>query len=244
MPHSSPRSGPRRSPSRMFSGFFTPSTPLGGCDGLKWFNWLYLQVTQAVEARVGAGAFHDPEGLPSLTFNSRVSTSRRSGPRCPGKRRRPAGRSRSAIAASPPWRASSSRWLASTPISIATFPKPSSPPVGQPVQLRIAAGPTTTTTRRSTRRSTASSTRPNAPECPASRRGPPTRLSPGRHPRRLERGRRAGVGLAKRRASLAAPSHAAARRELHGHVGRLHHRDRQDPAGAGAMSRIAAAMVT
>ena len=26
-------------------------------DGLKWFNWLYLQVTQAVEARVNAGGF-------------------------------------------------------------------------------------------------------------------------------------------------------------------------------------------
>jgi hypothetical protein len=35
-------------------------------DGLKWCNWLYLQVTQAVEARVGAGAFHDPEWLAEL----------------------------------------------------------------------------------------------------------------------------------------------------------------------------------
>jgi len=26
-------------------------------DGLKWFNWLYLQVTQAVEARVNSGGF-------------------------------------------------------------------------------------------------------------------------------------------------------------------------------------------
>ena len=32
-------------------------------DGLKWFNWLYLQVTQAVETRVsatGGGSFTDP----------------------------------------------------------------------------------------------------------------------------------------------------------------------------------------
>src|SRR5271166_7037986 len=32
-------------------------------DGLKWFNWLYLQVTQAVEAQVNdsrAGSFADP----------------------------------------------------------------------------------------------------------------------------------------------------------------------------------------
>jgi hypothetical protein len=29
-------------------------------DGLKWFNWLYLEVTQAVEARVSGGGFTDP----------------------------------------------------------------------------------------------------------------------------------------------------------------------------------------
>jgi Family of unknown function (DUF5995) len=35
-------------------------------DGLKWFNWLYLQVTQAVEARVAAGGFSDPAWLVQL----------------------------------------------------------------------------------------------------------------------------------------------------------------------------------
>ncbi len=35
-------------------------------DGLKWFNWLYLQVTQAVEARIGAGGFADPKWLAQL----------------------------------------------------------------------------------------------------------------------------------------------------------------------------------
>ena len=35
-------------------------------DGLKWFNWLYLQVTQAVEARVAAGGFGDPRWLALL----------------------------------------------------------------------------------------------------------------------------------------------------------------------------------
>jgi hypothetical protein len=35
-------------------------------DGLKWFNWLYLQVTQAVEARVSAGGFTDPAWLAEL----------------------------------------------------------------------------------------------------------------------------------------------------------------------------------
>src|SRR5580658_5117715 len=35
-------------------------------DGLKWFNWLYLQVTQAVEARVSAGEFNDGAWLAEL----------------------------------------------------------------------------------------------------------------------------------------------------------------------------------
>ena len=35
-------------------------------DGLKWFNWLYLQVTQAVEARVSSGGFNDPVWLAQL----------------------------------------------------------------------------------------------------------------------------------------------------------------------------------
>ena len=35
-------------------------------DGLKWFNWLYWQVTQAVEARVADGGFIDPTFLSEL----------------------------------------------------------------------------------------------------------------------------------------------------------------------------------
>lgn len=35
-------------------------------DGLKWFNWLYLRVTQAVETRVNAGGFTDPGWLARL----------------------------------------------------------------------------------------------------------------------------------------------------------------------------------
>jgi hypothetical protein len=35
-------------------------------DGLKWFNWLYLQVTQAVEARVNAGGFTNAAWLVEL----------------------------------------------------------------------------------------------------------------------------------------------------------------------------------
>ncbi len=35
-------------------------------DGLKWFNWLYMQVTQAAEERVAAGAFTDTNWLAEL----------------------------------------------------------------------------------------------------------------------------------------------------------------------------------
>jgi hypothetical protein len=35
-------------------------------DGLRWFNWLYLQVTQAVEVRVATGGFTDPAWLAQL----------------------------------------------------------------------------------------------------------------------------------------------------------------------------------
>jgi hypothetical protein len=35
-------------------------------DGLKWFNWLYLQVTQAVEIRVNSGGFANPAWLAEL----------------------------------------------------------------------------------------------------------------------------------------------------------------------------------
>ena len=35
-------------------------------DGLKWFNWLYFQVTRAVEARVASGGFTDAPYLAEL----------------------------------------------------------------------------------------------------------------------------------------------------------------------------------
>ena len=35
-------------------------------DGLKWFNWLYREVTRAVGARVAAGGFQDPDWLAAL----------------------------------------------------------------------------------------------------------------------------------------------------------------------------------
>jgi hypothetical protein len=44
----------------------TIDTTCADADGLKWFNWLYLQVTQAVEARVTAGGFTDSAWLAEL----------------------------------------------------------------------------------------------------------------------------------------------------------------------------------
>ncbi|MEO8595531.1 MAG: DUF5995 family protein [Candidatus Solibacter sp.] len=38
-------------------------------DGLKWFNRLYLQVTQAVGVRVAAGGFHDLAWMAALDVN-------------------------------------------------------------------------------------------------------------------------------------------------------------------------------
>jgi hypothetical protein len=35
-------------------------------DGVKWFNWLYLDVTRAVGAQVAAGGFHDPAWIAAL----------------------------------------------------------------------------------------------------------------------------------------------------------------------------------
>jgi Family of unknown function (DUF5995) len=58
-------------------------------DGLKWFNGIYLQVTQAVESRVAAGGFHDSAWLAeldvrfaSLYFNSLHASL--TGAPCPG----------------------------------------------------------------------------------------------------------------------------------------------------------------
>ena len=58
-------------------------------DGLKWFNSLYLAVTQAVETRVNAGGFADPDWLAqldvqfaSLYFDS--ITASLAGIACPG----------------------------------------------------------------------------------------------------------------------------------------------------------------
>ena len=35
-------------------------------DGLKWFNWLYMTVTEAIESKVASGGFNDPAWLSQL----------------------------------------------------------------------------------------------------------------------------------------------------------------------------------
>jgi hypothetical protein len=35
-------------------------------DGLKWFNWLYMAVTEAIENKVAGGGFNDPAWLSEL----------------------------------------------------------------------------------------------------------------------------------------------------------------------------------
>ena len=35
-------------------------------DGLKWFNWLYMTVTEAIENKVAGGGFNDPAWLSEL----------------------------------------------------------------------------------------------------------------------------------------------------------------------------------
>lgn len=58
-------------------------------DGLKWFNGLYLSVTQAVETRVAGGGFSDPRWLAQLDaqfaglYFSAVRAALTGGP-CPG----------------------------------------------------------------------------------------------------------------------------------------------------------------
>lgn len=58
-------------------------------DGLKWFNWLYLKVTKAVELRVNAGGFQNPAWLARLDvqfanlYLSAVGSSLAGAP-CPG----------------------------------------------------------------------------------------------------------------------------------------------------------------
>jgi uncharacterized protein DUF5995 len=58
-------------------------------DGLKWFNWLYLRVTEAVEARVSGGGFSSPAWLADLDVRFAqlyfdAMQSALTGGRCPG----------------------------------------------------------------------------------------------------------------------------------------------------------------
>ena len=57
---------PPQSIANVFQALQTIDTLCADGDGLKWFNWLYLQVTQAVEARVASGGFANPTWLAEL----------------------------------------------------------------------------------------------------------------------------------------------------------------------------------
>jgi len=83
-------------------------------DGLKWFNWLYLQVTQAIQARVAAGGFTDPAWLAQLDVQFAPLYFSALKSRSPVSPRPLAGKSCLTAAASLQSPASSSRWLAST----------------------------------------------------------------------------------------------------------------------------------
>jgi hypothetical protein len=57
---------PPQSIANVLRALQTIDTLCANGDGLKWFNWLYLQVTQAVETRVTSGGFADPAWLAEL----------------------------------------------------------------------------------------------------------------------------------------------------------------------------------
>jgi|SRR5579871_3609349 len=57
---------PAASVDQVISTLRTIGTTCVDGDGLKWFNWLYLQVTQAVESGIAGGGFRDTAWLAEL----------------------------------------------------------------------------------------------------------------------------------------------------------------------------------
>jgi len=55
-----------RTVSQVLSGLQAMEAVLADGDGLKWFHWLYLRVTEAVAARVEAGDFYNSTWLAEL----------------------------------------------------------------------------------------------------------------------------------------------------------------------------------
>ena len=205
-------------------------------DGLKWFNWLYLQVTLAVETRVAAGGFSDPPWLADLDvqfarlyFSALQSAlSGQATPDC--------------------WHVlfSSRSQAAIARIQYALAGINAHINHDLPEAIVSTCQATGTTPDRGTHYNdyTALNTtldgivesakldfaRPSSGRCASA--GIPA----GRYARRLERQCRAGVGVAKCRTPLAVPRRAGADGQLDGYVGRLHHRDWQDAVGAGALT--------
>lgn len=50
----------------VFKTMQTIDTTCADADGLKWFNWLYMTVTEAIENKVAGGGFNDPAWLSEL----------------------------------------------------------------------------------------------------------------------------------------------------------------------------------
>jgi len=59
-------SAPLNTISDVIAAFSAIEEFLPAGDGLKWFNWLYLQVTKAVDGSVGTGQWNNPEWLTRL----------------------------------------------------------------------------------------------------------------------------------------------------------------------------------
>lgn len=80
---------PLTSIAEVFQTMQTIDSTCVDADGLKWFNWLYMSVTQAVETKVNGGAFQDSVWITELDIQfaklyfSAVETALSAGT-CPG----------------------------------------------------------------------------------------------------------------------------------------------------------------
>src|ERR1035437_8364665 len=61
-------------------------------DGLKWFNWLYLRVTQAVQSRVNSAGLDDSAWIAALDVQFAISSLPRFVPHSAARQRPDAGR--------------------------------------------------------------------------------------------------------------------------------------------------------
>ncbi len=202
-------------------------------DGLKWFNWLYLEVTQAVEARVAAGGFTDSAWLAQLDvqfarlyFSAlKSSLSGEATPTC--------------------WRvlfdSRNHGAIARIQFALAGINAHINHDLPEAIVATCQVTDTTPdsggshfsdyTSLNSTLDGLIESAKVTLNvRLPG---GAPADLPSRRYNCRLERQRGPGGGVAKRWTSLAAMHDSSAYGELHGHVGRVDHCDQQGAFGAG-----------